>query len=234
MTLTIISRFRRLLFAVLQTIAPARASAAAHAQLSQLYDRWGTVVFRAAYAYLHNKSNAEDVLQDTFLQYMRTSPELESPAHEKAWLLRVAINLSKNKLNSAWFKRTDTLEESYPCDDLDSNLAFVWDAVRALPSKYREPIHLFYHEGYSTAEIARLLIRMARERNLLLRPLRRRSMPPPMSWLPLCRSRWHCRRPCRMAMRSTRHPISSAWLLLCMRTRKDIHLNTAWVKARTR
>lgn len=47
-------------------------------------------------------------------------------------------------------------------------------------------------------------------------------------------SRWRCRRPCRMAMRSTRHPISSAWLLLCMRTRKDIPLNTAWVKARTR
>ncbi len=92
-----------------------------------------------------------------FVRLMRTSPELESPAHEKAWLLRVAINLSKNKLNSAWFKRTDTLEESYPCADLDSNLAFVWDAVRALPSKYREPIHLFYHEGYSTAEIARIL-----------------------------------------------------------------------------
>lgn len=140
MTLTIpISRFRRLLFAVLQAIAPARASAAAHAQLSQLYDRWGTAVFRAAYAYLHNKSDAEDVLQDTFLQYMRTSPELESPAHEKAWLLRVAINLSKNKLNSAWFKRTDTLKESYPCADLGSNLAFMWDSVRALPSSTANP-----------------------------------------------------------------------------------------------
>lgn len=158
MTLTIpISRFRRLLFAVLQAVVPARASAAAHAQLAQLYDRWSTAVFRAAYAYLRNKSDAEDVLQDPFLQYMRTSPELESSAHEKAWLLRVAINLSKNKLNSAWFKHTNALEESYPCDDLDSDLAFVWDAVRALPPKYREPIHLFYHEGYSTAEIARIL-----------------------------------------------------------------------------
>nr|WP_270385909.1 sigma-70 family RNA polymerase sigma factor [Butyricicoccus sp. TM115-194] len=158
MTLTIpISRFRRLLFAVLQAVVPARASAAAHAQLAQLYDRWSTAVFRAAYAYLRNKSDAEDVLQDPFLQYMRTSPELESSAHEKAWLLRVAINLSKNKLNSAWFKHTNALEESYPCDDLDSDLAFVWDAVRALPPKYREPIHLFYHEGYSAAEIARIL-----------------------------------------------------------------------------
>ena len=33
----------------------------------------------------------------------------------------------------------------------------MWDAVRALPPKYREPIHPFYHEGYSTAEIARIL-----------------------------------------------------------------------------
>ena len=74
MTLTIpISRFRRLLFAVLLEVTPARAPAAAHAQLAQLYDRWGTAVFRAAYAYLRNKSDAEDVLQDPFLQYMRTS-----------------------------------------------------------------------------------------------------------------------------------------------------------------
>lgn len=158
MTLTIpISRWRRLLFAVLQTVAPARASAAEHERLSLLYDRWGTAVFRAAYAYLHNRSDAEDVLQDTFMQFMRTAPALESLAHEKAWLLRVAINLSKNKLHSAWFRNTAELEETYPCDDLDSDLSFVWDAVRALPPKYREPIHLFYHEGYSTAEIARIL-----------------------------------------------------------------------------
>ena len=158
MTLTIpISRFRRLLFAVLQAIAPARASAAAHAQLSQLYDRWGTAVFRAAYAYLHNKKRCRG----------RTAGHLSAVyAHfsgtgitgaRKGVAAAGCHQPEQNKLNSAWFKRTDTLEESYPCADLDSNLAFVWDAVRALPSKYREPIHLFYHEGYSTAEIARIL-----------------------------------------------------------------------------
>ena len=105
MTLTLpMNRFRRLLSAILQAVVPARASAAEHDRLSALYDRWGTAVFRAAYAYLHNRSDAEDVLQDTFIQFMRTSPALESPTHEKAWLLRVAINLSKNKLNSAWFQ----------------------------------------------------------------------------------------------------------------------------------
>ena len=37
------------------------------------------------------------------------------------------------------------------------DLSFVWDAVKALPVNLRAVIHLFYHEGYSTAEIARLL-----------------------------------------------------------------------------
>ena len=31
--------------------------------------------------------------------------------------------------------------------------------MKSLPVKYREVIHLFYHEGYSTAEIARILQR---------------------------------------------------------------------------
>ena len=43
-----------------------------------------------------------------------------------------------------------------PCPE-DEDLSFVWDAVRELPPNYREPIHLFYHEGYSTEEIASIL-----------------------------------------------------------------------------
>ena len=126
-------------------------------KVSYLFDTYGDAVLRAAYAYLHNMDDAEDVLQNTFVQYLRAEPIFENSAHEKAWLLRVAINLSKNKLNSVWYKRTDALTEAYPCAELDDELACVWDAVRSLPPKYREPIHLFYHEGYSTAEIAEIL-----------------------------------------------------------------------------
>nr|WP_297283663.1 sigma-70 family RNA polymerase sigma factor [uncultured Agathobaculum sp.] len=126
-------------------------------KVSYLFDTYGDAVLRAAYAYLHNMDDAEDVLQNTFVQYLRAEPIFENSAHEKAWLLRVAINLSKNKLNSVWYKRTDALTEAYPCAQLDDELACVWDAVRSLPPKYREPIHLFYHEGYSTAEIAGIL-----------------------------------------------------------------------------
>ena len=37
------------------------------------------------------------------------------------------------------------------------DLSFVWEAVKALPVKYREVIHLYYQEGYSTQEIAEIL-----------------------------------------------------------------------------
>ena len=112
MTLTIpISRFRRLLFAVLQAIAPARASAAAHAQLSQLYDRWGTAVFRAAYTYLHNKNDAEDV-RTPFCSICALLRNWNHQHTKRRGCCGVAINLSKNKLNSAWFKHTDALEKA--------------------------------------------------------------------------------------------------------------------------
>ena len=38
-----------------------------------------------------------------------------------------------------------------------SDLSFVWDAVKALPEKFREVVHLFYFEGYQTAQIAKIL-----------------------------------------------------------------------------
>ncbi len=55
-----------------------QASREAHAELTRLFERYGNAVFRAAYACLHNKSDAEDVMQDTFLQYLRTNPVFES------------------------------------------------------------------------------------------------------------------------------------------------------------
>lgn len=152
---TSIKRLVHMLATVLRSVKKPKAHT--EQKVSYLFDTYGDAVLRAAYAYLHNMDDAEDVLQDTFVQYLRAERVFESSAHEKAWLLRGAINLSKNKLNSIWYKRTDALTEAYPCAELDDELACVWDAVRSLPPKYREPIHLFYHEGYSTAEIAEIL-----------------------------------------------------------------------------
>ena len=50
----------------------------------------------------------------------------------------------------------DQLNEALVAEQRE-DLAFVWEAVRELPVPYREVIHLFYYEGFSTGQIARIL-----------------------------------------------------------------------------
>lgn len=118
--------------------------------------RFGDSILRYAYTYLHNMSDAEEVLQDTLVQFLKTAPEFESENHEKAWLLRVAANLSKNRIRYNKLRETDELNDELIAEERE-DLSFVWEAVKSLPVKYREVIHLFYHEGYQTAQIAKVL-----------------------------------------------------------------------------
>ena len=125
-------------------------------EAERLLDHYGNSILRLAYSYLHNREDAEEILQDTILQFLKTAPALESLEHEKAWLLRVAANLSKNRQKYNTLRRTDELAEELAAEDREE-LSFIWEAVRQLPPNYREAIHLFYLEGYSTREIAGIL-----------------------------------------------------------------------------
>ena len=100
--------------------------------------------------------DAEDILQDTLIKRLSAAPVFESAEHEKAWLLRVAANLSKNRIDYNSVRRADELDESLAAEKRE-DLSFVWDAVRSLPTEYAEVVHLFYFEGYSTAETAKIL-----------------------------------------------------------------------------
>ena len=125
-------------------------------QAARLLDQYGNHILRLAYTYLHNMSDAEDVLQDTLLQFLKKAPSFDSPEHEKAWLLRVAANLSKNRIAYNAVRRTDELDETLAAEERE-DLSFVWEAVKALPPAQREAVHLFYHEGYTAAEISAML-----------------------------------------------------------------------------
>lgn len=125
---------------------------------SRLLDQYGNMILRLAYSYLHNQSDAEDILQETLIKYLQTAPDFAGPVHEKAWLLKVAANLSKNRIDYNRIRQTDELEETLVAKERQ-DLSFVWEAVKQLPANYRAAIHLFYYEGCSTAEIARILDR---------------------------------------------------------------------------
>ncbi len=125
-------------------------------ELAECYDRYSGAVYRTAFACCRNRADAEDIMQETFLRRLtsdRTFPEEEL---EKAWLLRVAANLSADHLRRMRRRSLLPLEEAELVCEMPQESA-VFQAVMALPPDYRLAVHLFYYEGYSIAEIAGIM-----------------------------------------------------------------------------
>ena len=98
---------------------------------------------------------AEDVVQDVFEKLLRYEGRFESEEHLKAWLLRAALNSCRDITRAARQKDTE-LDENIPAPE-SGNDGSVLDAVRTLPENYRNAIYLHYYEGYTAAEIGRML-----------------------------------------------------------------------------
>ncbi len=120
----------------------------------ELVHEYGEAVYRLAYAQTRSKNDADDIFQEVFLRVVQRRPTFESGEHEKAWLIRVTLNCLKSHWRAAWRRRVVPLDDRiiYP-EPEDSALD---DALRRLTPKYRAAVHLFYYEGYSTAEIAEI------------------------------------------------------------------------------
>ena len=126
-------------------------------QTRQIMDELGNSILRLAFSYLHNMEDAEDILQETLIKFVTTRPVFENEKHRKAWLLTVASNLAKNRIDYNKVRKSEELNEEIAGAEDREDLSFVWEAVKKLPQAQREVIHLFYQEGYQTAEIAKIL-----------------------------------------------------------------------------
>ena len=134
-----------------------------------------------AFHALKNRADAEDVMQAVLLKLYERGPEFESEEHQKRWLLRLAVNESRSLLRSAWRRLRVSLEENWdaPAPE-DPAKRELYEAVMALEAKYRLTIYLYYYEGYSAQEIARMLgineksssSQLFRARTMLARKLR--------------------------------------------------------------
>jgi len=129
--------------------------AEAEALAEHFLNDYGTSLLRFAYTYVHNYEDAEEILQDAVYKVIKAAPVFENEAHEKAYLMKTVANLAKNRINYNRLRETDELNEELVGENRE-DLAFVWQAVKELPDIYREAVHLFYHEGYKTAQIAKI------------------------------------------------------------------------------
>lgn len=138
-------------------------------------------LFAVAFNVCKNAQDAEDIVQDTFLQYYTMKKEFDSEQHIRAWLIRVAINKAKNANRAFWRCNKLSLEdymETLTFETPQSENLF--ETVMKLPEKYRIVIHLFYYEDYAVREIADILklsegnvkVRLSRGRCLLKKALK--------------------------------------------------------------
>ncbi|MBS6602019.1 MAG: RNA polymerase sigma factor [Clostridium sp.] len=118
-------------------------------------NKYSNMVFRLAFARTKNNHDANDIMQEVFLRYMKNKKEFKDEEHKKAWLIKTTINCSKTLLTSAWFRKTTSLEDNI-VEELKEK-SEVYYALLKLSKKYRTVIHLFYYEDMSIAEISSLL-----------------------------------------------------------------------------
>ncbi len=125
-------------------------------ELEQYIRLYHGTIYRLALSYVKNTAEAEDICQDAFVKLMDYNGYFAAPENCKAWLIRVTVNLSKNYFRSSRFRHDTEL-----CDDVREQVfddyTELYDAVTALPIKYRSIVHLYYYEGYSVKEIADIL-----------------------------------------------------------------------------
>lgn len=126
-------------------------------EFSAIAEKYMDSIFRLALNYMRSRTEADDITQNVLIKLYRTEKKFQSGDHLRYWLVRVTVNECKRALVSPWRKMEsiEQLREGFVFPEEGRRELF--DAVMALPKKYRVPIYLYYYEDYSTEEIGRIL-----------------------------------------------------------------------------
>ena len=131
-------------------------------RLEQIFRDYYQLIYRVAFSQVKNHADAEDITQEVFLMIIRHDMRYLSREHERAWIVRVTINLCRDLLKSKWHKTSVSMEEVSEaqrgsCENFTEIQDDMMWAVLQLPEKYRNCLYLFYYEDYSIKEIAQSL-----------------------------------------------------------------------------
>lgn len=133
--------------------------------INYIVNAYGDMLYRVAYQYTRNRSEAEDITQDVFVAMLKKM-HFKSEEHLKAWLIRVVINKSINYLKSSR-KKVLSLDENIDVEAKHSETDEI-EELQELPEFDRSVIYLYYYEGYSIKEIAKITGKSANSINIRL------------------------------------------------------------------
>lgn len=130
-------------------------------RFDDLYQKYADIVFRTAYNFLLNKDDAEDIVQEVFIKYFISNKTFNDDNHEKAWILTVTANLSKNVLRSKSrqnLELDDTIKiVDHKFDKAITNHLDLEEAMKELTANQRLVIYLFYYEQIPIKYIAKIM-----------------------------------------------------------------------------
>lgn len=125
-------------------------------EIAAFYERYAPRVYRLCMSFMKNTQDAADAMQDTFLRWIEAGNRPRGDTHEIAWLAVTAGNICRDRLRRRKsFPQTDISElADVGRDDDGYRRTELFEAVAALPDKYKTVIFLFYYEDLTTAQIS--------------------------------------------------------------------------------
>lgn len=125
--------------------------------VEEVFNRYGEMLYKICIVMLKEKYDAEDTVQDVLIKYMTKKPIFESFEHEKAWLIRITMNLCKDKLRFYRMHSMLNIESINTIYSEQSEDKQFLEVLLSLPPKYKEVLLLHYVEGYKCREIGGIL-----------------------------------------------------------------------------
>ena len=122
----------------------------------RIVETYSDMLLRIALNRVKSVPAAEDIVQGVFERLMRRRPVFESREHEKAWLIRTAVNLCLSDLRAESRHHSVPLDENI-AQEFGEDASEVLEAVQTLPVQDRYAVYLYYYEGYAVKEIGKLL-----------------------------------------------------------------------------
>lgn len=126
-------------------------------EFTRLINLYKGIVFRTALCYLKNNADAEDIVQEVFFRLYTYNGVFESDEHIKMWLIRVAVNKSKNLIKSQKLRMFFPLEKAENIETPEKTENELLSVIMKMKTKNRIVLYMFYYEGYSVKEISEIL-----------------------------------------------------------------------------